>query len=117
MSKSRDRFNRVFNRRAKSHNDKEKSSPSFLKSILNPQTAIEDGWRYEHGRPKLSEIKKKELMDASSLETPRSTTRAVMGILAPYWTKSSLTERAIAATLLSRDALSILSNVSAGEWW
>jgi putative ATP-binding cassette transporter len=120
MSKISDRFRSIFNRNANRDKSPGARKPSFLGYIFNPQTAIEDGWKYQHAAPKLSDKKKKELMEASSLETPRSTMRAVAGILAPYWTKSSLTERAVAATLLSTSLFmtwyAVQVTVEFGHW-
>lgn len=73
----------------------------LYKNVLDPQTAIERGWNYAHEKPALSEAKKKELMEASALETPRSTAKALWGILSPYWTKSGPKEIATGGVLLA----------------
>lgn len=58
------------------------------------------GWDVEIKPPKLSPERKKELLEATSLDTPRSTSRAVMSILKPYWTQSGKKEIATATFLL-----------------
>lgn len=75
----------------------------LYKHALNPQISIEGGWNHAHKRPALSDSKKHELMEASALETPRSTSRSMLGILAPYWNpkKSGPKEVATASVLLA----------------
>jgi putative ATP-binding cassette transporter len=75
---------------------------------------------YEHPRPVLSPEKKKELMDATSLDTPRSTMRSVAGILKPYWTKSGpkeiMTASALLATSLFMTWYAVQVTVDFGNW-
>lgn len=91
-----------------------------LGEIFNPQSAVEEGFAYKHERPVLSEKRKKELMEASSLETPRSSWRAALGIMAPYWTKASAKERLIGAGLLATSLFmtwyAVQITVDFGHW-
>jgi len=82
--------------------------------------AIEGGFSYKAPVPVLSPAKRKELMESSMLETPRSSLRAVMGILSPYWTKSTVAERAIGASLLATSLFmtwyAVQVTVDFGNW-
>ncbi len=88
--------------------------------FFSTQSALEDGWRYEPRKPELSEKKRKELMEATSLETPRSTLRTVFGVLKPYWTQSSASERVKAASLLAMSLFmtwyAVQVTVDFGHW-
>lgn len=89
-------------------------------NIFDVQSAVEGGWAYKHPKPVLSPEKRKALMESSSLETPRSSLRAVLGIITPYWTKSTLAERATAATLLATSLFmtwyAVQVTVEFGNW-
>ncbi len=78
------------------------------------------GWNCPVPTPQLSVEKRKQLLEATTLETPRSMMRSVAGILTPYWTKSSGTERAIAASLLATSLFmtwyAVQMTVEFGEW-
>lgn len=97
-----------------------KNPLGFLKKLFNPQAAIENGWAHEHPKPVLSEKKKKELMESSTLESSRSNIRAVFSILAPYWTKASVGERVKGATLLGASLFmtwyAVQMTVDFGNW-
>jgi putative ATP-binding cassette transporter len=89
-------------------------------NYLDPQTALEEGTAFRHRQPVLSPEKRKELMAASGMETPRSTFRSVMDIMAPYWTQSSKKEKTIAvglmATSLAMTWWAVDMRVEFGEW-
>jgi putative ATP-binding cassette transporter len=89
-------------------------------NYLDPQTALEEGTAFRHRQPVLSLEKRKELMAASGMETPRSTFRSVMDIMAPYWTQSSKKEKAIAVSLLATSLAmtwwAVDMRVEFGEW-
>ncbi len=78
-----------------------KNPLSYIGSIFDPQSAIDEGWAYKHKPPTLSPEKKKQLMEASAMESPRGVLRTAGAVLMPYITKSSLQEKAKAATLLA----------------
>lgn len=75
-----------------------------LKDVFSLKSA-DAGWDYIEPPPLLSADRKKELDESSSLETPRSTLRAVWGVLGPYWTKSDLEEKIKASALLATTLL------------
>lgn len=91
-----------------------------LMDIFNPQSAIEEAWQYKHEAPILSEERRKELMENTALETPRSSWRAAMAILKPYWTEASAKERAIGAGLLATSLFmtwyAVQITVEFGHW-
>lgn len=91
-----------------------------LRYIFSVKAAADAGWNYQAPPPKLSPNRKKELMETSSLETPRSTFRSILGIMAPYWTKASTTERAIGAGLLASSLFmtwyAVQVTVEFGSW-
>lgn len=91
-----------------------------FKDFFNPQAAVEGGWNYKHVPPTLTPAKRKELMDASSLESPRSTMRAITGVLTPYWTKAAVPERlmgaALLATSLAMTWYAVQITVEFGNW-
>lgn len=88
---------------------------------LSLQSAIDEGFAYDHRPPeKLSEQKRKELMETSALETPRSKIRSLVGVLAPYVTKASTKEKIFAVTLLGGslflNQFSVEMTVDFGNW-
>lgn len=89
-------------------------------NIFKPETAMEDGWNYQHKPPVLSPEKRKALMEASSLETPRSSLHAAFHIMKPYWTKASVGERTTAAALLATSLFmtwyAVQVTVEFGQW-
>lgn len=95
MSDMRHRLHRIFNPIARTVTAPYRAA----KFMVDVQTA-NVGWDYEIKPPKLSPDRKRELLEASALETPRSALRAVTGVLAPYWTKSGWKEIATASFLL-----------------
>jgi putative ATP-binding cassette transporter len=91
-----------------------------LKEAFSLKAVIDAGMNYEHPKPVLSPEKKKELMDATSLDTPRSTMRSIVGILTPYWTKSGpkeiMTASALLATSLFMTWYAVQVTVDFGNW-
>ncbi len=85
------------------------------------QSAIDAGFAYKR-KPltPLSPAKRKKLMEDSSLTTPRSKTRAILGVLAPYVTKAPTKEQILAATLLASslylNKFSVSMMVDFGNW-
>jgi len=58
------------------------------------------GWDHKSKPPVLSPKRKKELLTATSLDTPHSTMQAIRGILTPYWKNAGWQENTVAASLL-----------------
>lgn len=78
--------------------------PQWLAAIrhgFSVHSAREEGWNYAAPKPDLSPEQKKKLMEATALETPRNLFRTMFAVLKPYWTESSVSERAKAASLLA----------------
>jgi putative ATP-binding cassette transporter len=101
--------------------DKAASPWRKLRDAFSIQAAIDEGFSFKP-KPikKLSPEKRKELMAASSLETPRSKTRSVMGVFAPYVTQSSTKEKvsafALLGTALFLNKFSVDMMVDFGNW-
>lgn len=78
------------------------------------------GWDCPVITPEISAQKRKELLEATMLETPRSATRTIMGVLSPYWLKAGKIERGIATGLLATSLFmtwySVQMTVEFGEW-
>lgn len=91
-----------------------------LHNTLSLDAAIEGGFAYKPPKPRLSPARKQALLNASMLETPRSSLRAAMSIVTPYWTKSSLAERAIGGALLATSLFmtwyAVQVTVDFGNW-
>ncbi|MCD8525785.1 MAG: bacilysin biosynthesis protein BacA [Alphaproteobacteria bacterium] len=68
----------------------------------------------------ISSGKRKQLLEESSLTTPRSKTRAVLGVLTPYLTKSSAKERVFAVALFASamylSKFSVDMQAEFGDW-
>ncbi|MCB9991160.1 MAG: hypothetical protein H6867_07240 [Rhodospirillales bacterium] len=91
----------------------------MLKRAFGYQVANK-GWDHNDPPPVLSDKKKKELQQATSMETARGTFRTLMDMVGMYWTKSGKHEIAIAsalaATTLGMSALSVDVLVEYSEW-
>lgn len=91
-----------------------------LYNTLSLDAAIEGGFAYKAPKPRLSPARKQALLNTSMLETPRSSLRAAMSIVTPYWTKSNPAERAIGATLLATSLFmtwyAVQVTVDFGNW-
>ncbi len=91
-----------------------------LHDTFSLDAAINGGFDYKPPQPRLSPARKQALLNTSMLETPRSSLRAAMSIVTPYWTKSSLAERAIGATLLATSLFmtwyAVQVTVDFGNW-
>ncbi|MBU0801600.1 MAG: hypothetical protein KKA05_11455 [Alphaproteobacteria bacterium] len=79
-----------------------------LRDVFDVQAANK-GWDYKLTPPKLSPERRRELLEASALETPRSWLHSWGGILAPYWTKSGPKEVITSALLLG-------GSIMAAKW-
>lgn len=71
-----------------------------LRDVFNVQAANK-GWNYNLQPPKLSPERRRELLEASSLETPRSWYKSWVGLLKPYWTQSGPKEIITATGLMT----------------
>lgn len=91
-----------------------------LHDTFSMDAVIEEGFAYKEPPPKLSPARKQALLNSTMLETPRSSLAAAMSIVMPYWTKSKLTERAFAATLLATSLFmtwyAVQVTVDFGDW-
>lgn len=72
-----------------------------VRNRLSSQSAMEEGWSYEHPAPTLSPERKRQLMESTTLDTPRSFLHALNTVVSPYWTKAKTSERLLGATLLA----------------
>jgi len=84
------------------------------------QSAIDGGFSYKQKPIKLSAKRKKELMEASALETPHGKMRSVLGVLSPYITKAGPKELVMAIGLLSAalylNSFSVDMTADFGNW-
>ena len=90
-----------------------------LRDIFKLQSA-NTGWDAPVRTPVLSAEKRRQLLEATTLDTPRSTSRTILGVLSPYWTRASVPERTVAAALLATSLYmtwsSVLVTVDFGKW-
>lgn len=94
--------------------------PQKLKDSFCLDSVVDAGMNYKPPPPKLSEKRKKELMESTTLETPRSLFRSAFHILKPYWTKSGpkeiVTASALLATSLFMTWYAVQVTVDFGNW-